>query len=148
MNSANRQMKMGAFCGGSYHQAGWRHPQSGADFAPDIRQWVDLARRLEDAKFDLMFVADTAAPSNADNPEVFRYLAAGDNLEPMTLLAAISAHTTHLGLAGTIATSYRPPYDAARELLSLDVISGGMIFDTQVPQKVACTRSCSKGGFA
>lgn len=127
MNSANRQMKMGAFCGGSYHQAGWRHPQSGADFAPDIRQWVDLARRLEDAKFDLMFVADTAAPSNADNPEVFRYLAAGDNLEPMTLLAAISAHTTHLGLAGTIATSYRPPYDAARELLSLDVISGGRV---------------------
>lgn len=42
----------------------------------------------------------------------------------MTLLAAISAHTTHLGLAGTIATSYRPPYDAAREVLSLDVISG------------------------
>jgi FMN-dependent oxidoreductase (nitrilotriacetate monooxygenase family) len=118
-------MKFGAFCGGSYHQAGWRHPQSGADFAPDIRQWVDLARRLEAAKFDMMFVADTASPSNAENPDVFRYLAAGDNLEPMTLLAAISAHTTHLGLAGTIATSYRPPYDAAREVLSLDVISGG-----------------------
>lgn len=121
----NRQMKLGAFCGGSYHQAGWRHPQSDTDFASDIGRWVDLARKLEAAKFDMMFVADTAAPSNADNPDVFRYSAAGDNLEPMTLLAAISAHTTHLGLAATIATSYRPPYDAARELLSLDVISGG-----------------------
>ncbi len=123
--NGKRQIKLGAFCGGSYHQAGWRHPQSRADFAPDIRQWVDLARRLEAAKFDMLFVADTASPSNAENPEVFRYLSAGDNLEPMTLLAALSAHTSRLGLAGTIATSYRPPYDAAREVLSLDVISGG-----------------------
>ncbi len=127
MNSNTRQMKLGAFCGGSYHQAGWRHPQSGADFGTDMAQWIDLARRLEAAKFDMLFVADTASPSNAENPDVFRYLAAGDNLEPMTLLAAISAHTTHIGLAGTIATSYRPPYDAAREVLSLDVISGGRV---------------------
>ena len=125
MQNNARQMKLGAFCGGSYHQAGWRHPHSSADFGPDIRQWVDLACKLEAAKFDMLFVADTASPSNAENPDVFRYLSAGDNLEPMTLLAAISAHTKQLGLAGTIATSYRPPYDAAREVLSLDVISGG-----------------------
>jgi FMN-dependent oxidoreductase (nitrilotriacetate monooxygenase family) len=86
---------------------------------------VELAKKLEAAKFDMIFVADTASPSNAENADVFRYLAAGDNLEPMTILAAISQHTTHLGLAATIATSYRPPYDAAREVLSLDVISGG-----------------------
>lgn len=122
-----RQMKLGAFCGGSYHQAGWRHPQSDTAFSSDIGRWVDLARKLEAAKFDMLFVADTASPSNAENPDVFRYLAAGDNLEPMTLLAAISQHTTHIGLAGTIATSYRPPYDVAREVLSLDVISGGRV---------------------
>lgn len=122
-----KHMKLGAFCGGSYHQAGWRHPDSNADFGPDIAQWVALARRLEAAKFDMLFIADTASPSNAENPDVFQYLSAGDNLEPMTLLAAISQHTTHLGLAGTIATSYRPPYDAAREVLSLDVISGGRV---------------------
>ncbi len=127
MNSNKRQLKLGAFCGGSYHQAGWRHPDSSAGFAPDIAQWIDLAQKLEAAKFDMMFVADTASPSNAESPDVFQYLSAGDNLEPMTLLAAISQHTTHLGLAGTIATSYRPPYDAAREVLSLDVISGGRV---------------------
>ncbi len=122
-----KHMKLGAFCGGSYHQAGWRHPDSNADFGPDIAQWIALAQRLEAAKFDMLFVADTASPSNAENPDVFRYLSAGDNLEPMTLLAAISQHTMHLGLAGTIATSYRPPYDAAREVLSLDIISGGRV---------------------
>jgi FMN-dependent oxidoreductase (nitrilotriacetate monooxygenase family) len=125
MTGSKKQMKMGAFCGGSYHQAGWRHPRAAPGFAPDIRQWVALARKLEAARFDMLFVADTASILNAENPDVFRYQATGDNLEPMTLLAALSAHTTHIGLAGTIATSYRPPYDAARELLSLDAISGG-----------------------
>lgn len=125
MNEPKRQMRLGAFCGGSYHQAGWRHPDADPGFASDITKWIDLARKLEAAKFDMMFIADTASPSDAENPEVFRYVSAGDNLEPMTLLAALSAHTTRLGLAGTIATSYRPPYDAAREVLSLDAISGG-----------------------
>lgn len=122
-----RQMKLGAFCGGSYHQAGWRHPDADNDFGHDIAKWVDLARKLEAAKFDMIFIADTASPSDAENPEVFRYVSGGDNLEPMTLLSALSAHTTHLGLAATIATSYRPPYDAAREILSLDRISGGRV---------------------
>lgn len=122
-----RQMKLGAFCGGSYHQAGWRHPDADNDFGHDIGRWVDLARKLEAAKFDMIFIADTASPSDAENPEVFRYVSGGDNLEPMTLLSALSAHTTHLGLAATIATSYRPPYDAAREVLSLDRISGGRV---------------------
>lgn len=125
MNDTKRQMRLGAFCGGSYHQAGWRHPDADPGFASDINKWIALARKLEAAKFDMIFVADTASPSDAENPEVFRYAAAGDNLEPMTLLAALSAHTTHIGLAATIATSYRPPYDAAREVLSLDAISGG-----------------------
>jgi FMN-dependent oxidoreductase (nitrilotriacetate monooxygenase family) len=86
---------------------------------------VEIARKLEAAKFDMIFIADTASPSKADEPETFRRLAGADQFEPMTLLAALSGYTTHLGLAGTIPTSYRPPYDAARELLSLDGISGG-----------------------
>lgn len=125
MTSTTRKMKLGAFCGGSYHQAGWRHPDADPGFASNLSSWIALAHKLEAAKFDMLFVADTASPSDAENPEVFRYSAAGDNLEPMTLLAALSAHTRTIGLAGTIATSYRPPYDAAREVLSLDAISGG-----------------------
>ncbi|MEE4451420.1 LLM class flavin-dependent oxidoreductase [Novosphingobium resinovorum] len=127
MNGATRKMKLGAFCGGSYHQAGWRHPDADNAFGQDFAPWVELAHRLEAAKFDMMFIADTASPGDAENPDVFRYSAGGDNFEPMTLLAALSAHTTHLGLAATIATSYRPPYDAAREILSLDRISGGRV---------------------
>ncbi len=121
-----QKMKLGAFSlGWGYHQAGWRHPEADSGFGYDFSRWVDLAKRLEAAKFDMIFIADIASPTNAEQPEMFRYLSSGDQFEPMTLLAALSTHTTHLGLTATIATSYRPPYDAAREIASLDRISGG-----------------------
>ena len=122
-----RKMKLSWFCqgGGSYHQAGWRHPSSTPDLAGDIGLWIDIARRLEAAKFDMMFVADIICPPDADRPDIFPYNSAADRLEPMTWLAAIATHTRNLGLAGTIATSYRPPYDVAREVASLDRISRG-----------------------
>lgn len=121
-----RKMRLSAFTpGGSYHQAGWRHPQSDPGTGDDFSKWVRIAKKLEAAKFDMIFIADTASPAQATEPEVFRRLNGGDTYEPMTMLAALSAHTKYLGLAGTIATYYRPPYDAARELLSLDRISGG-----------------------
>jgi FMN-dependent oxidoreductase (nitrilotriacetate monooxygenase family) len=123
---AKRQMRLSAFTpASSYHQAGWRHPNADLTVYDDFSRWVTIAKKLEAAKFDMIFIADTASPSKADQPEVFARLAGGDQFEPMTLLAALSGHTTHLGLAGTIPTSYRPPYDAARELLSLDRISRG-----------------------
>jgi N-acetyl-S-(2-succino)cysteine monooxygenase len=126
MSSEKRKMRLSAFTpGSSYHQAGWRHPQADLSVYDDFSRWVTIAKKLEAAKFDMIFIADTASPAKASEPETFRRLAGGDQFEPMTLLAALSAHTTHLGLAGTIPTSYRPPYDAARELLSLDRISGG-----------------------
>ena len=121
-----RKMRLSAFTpGSSYHQAGWRHPQADNSPGDDFSRWVTIAKKLEAAKFDMIFIADTASPTKAEEPEMFRRLAGSDQFEPMTLLAALSAHTTHLGLAATISTSYRPPYDAARELLSLDRISGG-----------------------
>lgn len=123
---SDRKMSLSMFCGGlgGYHQAGWRDPESHVD-GGDITFWIQLAQRLEAAKFDMLFVADLASMPNADNSEIFRYSSIGETLEPMTMLAALATSTKHIGLAGTIATSYRPPYDAARELASLDVISGG-----------------------
>jgi alkanesulfonate monooxygenase len=45
--------------------------------------------------------------------------------EPLTLLSAIAALTTHLGLVATATTSYNEPYNVARKFASLDLISGG-----------------------
>jgi FMN-dependent oxidoreductase (nitrilotriacetate monooxygenase family) len=122
-----RKMKLSWFCqgGGSYHQAGWRHPLTRPDYASDFGLWIGAARALEAAKFDMMFVADIICPPDADRPDIFPYNSAADRLEPMTWLAALAMHTRSLGLVGTIATSYRPPYDVAREIASLDSISAG-----------------------
>lgn len=122
---ARQQMKLSFFSGGSggYHQAGWRHPTAQAN-GSEFNYWAKLARKLEAAKFDMIFVADIASMFAAENPEIFRYNAF-NGFEPMTKLAALAMVTKKLGLAGTIATSYRPPYDAAREIASLDLLSGG-----------------------
>jgi len=120
-------MALGVFGSGtaSYHQFGWRHPGADPDFAWNIQLWIELAKKLEAAKFDTIFVPDIITPPDAGNPGIFPYNSAADRLEPMTMLAALATHTTHIGLAGTIATSYRPPYDTAREVASLDLISNG-----------------------
>ena len=46
-------------------------------------------------------------------------------LEPLTLFAALSTQTTHLGFIATASTTYEEPYNTARKFASLDVISGG-----------------------
>lgn len=122
-----REMKLSVFCAGSgsYHQAGWRHPDSNPNYPSDFSLRINVARKLEAAKFDMVFVADLISPANVKKPDIFPYSSEADRFEPMTCLAALVAHTTHLDLAATIATSYRPPHDVAREVASLDLISGG-----------------------
>lgn len=43
----------------------------------------------------------------------------------MTILSALAVATDRIGLAGTISTSYSDPFTVARQLASLDLISGG-----------------------
>ena len=45
--------------------------------------------------------------------------------DPIVNLTAISQVTHHVGLVSTISSTFSNPYTAARQLLSLDHISGG-----------------------
>jgi alkanesulfonate monooxygenase SsuD/methylene tetrahydromethanopterin reductase-like flavin-dependent oxidoreductase (luciferase family) len=56
----------------------------------------------------------------ADSPP--HYL---NRLEPLTLLSALAVATRDVGLVGTLTTSYNDPFNIARRLASLDLISGG-----------------------
>lgn len=122
-----KQMKLSGFCAGSgsYHQAGWRHPQGNPRYGEDFSLWIDVAKKLEAAKFDMILWADLISPPNFDSPEIFRHISDSTHFEPMTWLAALTGHTKDIGLVGTVATSYLPPYDVARLVASLDLISGG-----------------------
>jgi FMN-dependent oxidoreductase (nitrilotriacetate monooxygenase family) len=97
----------------------WRNPRVPDDASINIQRFIEWARKAEAAKLDFIFIADTpfVAP---DSPP--HYL---DRLEPITLLSALAVTTSHIGLVGTLSTSYNSPYNLARRVASLDLISGG-----------------------
>ncbi len=101
------------------HQAAWRHPDVDVADALSIESSIAQARTAERGLFDSVFVAD--APGLGNNP--WNHLLG--HLEPLTLLSAIATRTSRIGLIATVSTSYSEPYNVARQLASLDHLSGG-----------------------
>ncbi len=110
-----------------YHPSGWRDPRIQVDGAIDIRHMTEVAKLSEKALLDFVFLADQSALNFNNEPEG----AFGRNqegcceFEPITLLAALSQATTHIGLIATASTTFHQPYQLARQFLSLDHLSGG-----------------------
>src|SRR5262249_57286232 len=117
-----RTLKLGLVptgTGGPGHGNRWLDPNIPADSSVSIDWYIDAVRKAEAAKFDFVFIVDSQFIT-ADSPP--HYL---NRLEPLTLLSALAVSTSHIGLVGTITTSYNTPFNVARRLASLDLISGG-----------------------
>lgn len=110
---------------GNYHHLGWRHPEAWVDGSTNFQRWAQFARIAESAKLDMLFIADQIAIVGGDELHAIENSSKVNRFEPMTLLSALATHTTHIGLAGTCATSYSEPYTVARMFASLDHLSGG-----------------------
>ncbi len=82
------------------------------------------ARRIEEAGFSVLFVADAAA-GWGEPPGSLSLTARAGSFEPLTLLSSLSALTDRIGLAATVTTGFNEPFHVARRLASLDHISGG-----------------------
>ncbi|MGH3638901.1 MAG: NtaA/DmoA family FMN-dependent monooxygenase [Mycobacterium sp.] len=86
----------------------------------DHRAKAHFARDLEQLGFDAVFIADFAGLNRTQirysGPRAF---------EPITLAAFLAAHTERIGLVITLSTQFCEPYTVARELTSLDRLSGG-----------------------
>ena len=122
LSARKRQLKLGAVShgvGGPGSPYLWLDEDFPVDASVNINWYIELARRAEAAKFDLIFIVDSQFIT-ADSPP--HYL---NRLEPITLLSALAVSTTHLGLVATMTTSYNDPFNVARRLASLDLISGG-----------------------
>jgi FMN-dependent oxidoreductase (nitrilotriacetate monooxygenase family) len=102
-----------------HHEASWRHPAASPLALTDIRYYQDLAQRAEAALFDSIFLADQLALGGdvAQAPRIW--------LEPLTVLAALSVSTSHIGLIATASTTYTEPFNLARQFASIDHISNG-----------------------
>lgn len=107
-----------------HHIAAWRHPDVPADGGSSLAFYRDLARTAERGKLDMIFFGDQMAAQYPDDETVGR-TSRVTRLEPTTLLAALAAATTHLGLVGTVSTSYFEPFHVARKFATLDQLSGG-----------------------
>ncbi len=119
-------MKLGAYFNPTgHHVASWRHPRAQKDANTNIKHYVEIAQTAERAKFDMIFLADSAATRKADIEALSRSIQFIANFEPITLLSAISMATERIGLIATASTSYNEPYHVARKFASLDLISGG-----------------------
>ena len=95
--------------------------QSGTSFA----EMVENAQLAERGKFDLLFLADTAAVNLEGSDDVRGRMGKVVKFEPMTILSALAAVTKNLGLVATSTTTFNEPYTLARQFASLDQISGG-----------------------
>src|SRR2546430_2586610 len=103
-------------CG--HHRGAGRHPKSSVERLGDIRYYEHLAQTAERGKLDAVFFADGHAVGNvADGSAWF--------LEPLTVLAAISRATERIGLISTVSSTFATPFQTARQVASLDHISGG-----------------------
>jgi len=124
---AERHMNLAVFltADGNYHHLGWRAPDAWVDGGTNFNRWVEFARIAEDAKLDMLFIADQIAVVGGEDLGAIANSSKIARLEPMTLLSALASHTRHIGLAATCATSYSEPYTVARMFASLDHISGG-----------------------
>ena len=94
---------------------------SGASFA----EMVETAGIAERGKFDLLFLADTAAVNLKGSADSRGRMGKVVKFEPMTILSALAAVTKNLGLVATSTTTFNEPYTLARQFASLDQISGG-----------------------
>jgi long-chain alkane monooxygenase len=96
----------------------------------DIGLWQDLARTLERGMFDGVFFADTPGVFDRyrDSMEdALKYGVCWPIHDPVPLLSALAAATTHLGLATTVSTGAHHPYALVRSLSTLDYMSGGRV---------------------
>ncbi len=75
--------------------------------------------KAEEGKFDLIFIADGLYITEKSIPHAL------NRFEPISLLSALAAITSRIGLVGTISTTYSHPFTIARQLGSLDLISNG-----------------------
>jgi FMN-dependent oxidoreductase (nitrilotriacetate monooxygenase family) len=112
-------MHMGVFVlGTGNHSAGWRY-EGAATSHLQLPVMQEIARIAERGKFDLLFISDSMDMDPGDHPSFLC------RFEPTTLITALSAVTTHIGLGATVSSSFSEPFNVARIFGSIDHLSGG-----------------------
>jgi len=106
----------------------WTHPRDRSRGYKDLETWTELARLLERGLFDGLFLADVLGTYDVYGGGPNAALQAGAQvplIDPMLLVSAMAASTTHLGFGVTCSLGHEPPYMLARRMSTLDHLTKG-----------------------
>jgi len=115
----------------SHHDQGlWSHPRSRQLELNSVDYWVEIARLLEKARFDILFFADVLATYDIYQGSRDAALHSGMQTpvnDPAVLAPVLAYVTEHLGIVVTENILQEPPYTFARKMTTLDHLSRGRV---------------------
>jgi FMN-dependent oxidoreductase (nitrilotriacetate monooxygenase family) len=144
MGKPRKQVILGAYVGGVNHHTVWSDPAAGSQI--DFSTFRHVAQTAERGKFDFFFLAEGLILRERLGL-VFDQDIVG-RPDTLPVLAAITGVTSHLGVVGTLNATFNEPYELARQLASLDHLSGGRAGWNVVTSFDAFTgQNFRRGGF-
>jgi FMN-dependent oxidoreductase (nitrilotriacetate monooxygenase family) len=126
-----KTIRLNAFdmaCIGHIQHGLWTHPRDRSTDYTNIAYWMDLARTLETAGFDALFLADVLGVYDvlgASPDAAIRHAVQIPLIDPMPLIPAMAAVTQRLGFGVTCNLAYEQPFAFARRFSTLDHLTGG-----------------------
>ncbi len=119
--SRPRQIHLAAHFPGVNSTTVWTDPSAGSQIEFD--SFAHFARNAERGLFDYVFLAE-GLRLREHKGRVHELDVLG-RPNTLSILAALAAITEHVGLVGTLNTTFNEPYELARQLATLDLLSGG-----------------------
>ena len=126
-----REIRLNAFamnCVGHMAPGLWRYPGDQSDRYTDLEHWAEIARLLEQGRFDGLFLADVLGPydvyQGSADPAIRQGVQVPVN-DPLFLVPAMAQVTKHLGFGVTSSLTYEHPYSFARRASTLDHLTKG-----------------------
>jgi len=110
-----------------HHVAAWRQPGTDPKANISIDHYIASARAAEAAGFDITFIADRLGIPEGPIEATRRVDEWSHGFEALSLATAIAASTERIGIVATASTTFNEPYMLARQLASIDQISGGRL---------------------
>lgn len=139
-----KQIHLAAHFPGVNHTTVWSDPTSGSQI--DFESFRALAATAERGTFDFLFLAEGLRLREVNG--AIHDLDVVGRPESLTVLSALAAVTTHLGLAATVNSTFNEPYELAKRFATLDHLSGGRAAWNVVTSSDAFTgENFRRGGF-
>lgn len=108
----------------------WRRPEAQQHRFNELQHWVSLVQRLESSGFDIAFFADVVGLYGDHEGGWASHVRRGLQIpanDPLVLISALAAVTDRIGLALTSSVIQAHPFAFARQLSTLDHLSGGRV---------------------